>query len=275
MMKRISVMLTAVVLAVTAMGYSIPSLQTSGEVQLNRWVGAHGSGMLTKAFAKAKAENRPILMGFINHTSSGGGCSHCAEWINKCILTSAWNNYIATRPMVLIMFNLPDLGESKYMNYYFKYINPNGGSYPGIALYNANGSKNQVLNNTNVYKVTYKQNRLTGQALLNAKLDLDGKVISTHISKEMFHAFDAGKNETEGIVDKIRVTEGCEVAIFSYQIDEDLIKFSLRSIRVVDVSKIAEAFGGGGHIRAAGFQFRGRYEDAFEKILAMVGEQLA
>lgn len=155
MMKRISVMLTAVVLAVTAMGYSIPSLQTSGEVQLNRWVGAHGSGMLTKAFAKAKAENRPILMGFINHTSSGGGCSHCAEWINKCILTSAWNDYIATRPLVLIMFNLPDLGENTYLKYYQKYI-AQSGSYPGIALYNANGSKNQVLNNTNVYKVTYK-----------------------------------------------------------------------------------------------------------------------
>ena len=137
------------------------------------------------------------------------------------------------------------------------------------------GIDTQFIIDETFYKVTYKQNRLTGQALLNAKLDLDGKVISTHISKEMFREFDAGKNETEGIVDKIRVTEGCEVAIFSYQIDEDLIKFSLRSIRVVDVSKIAEAFGGGGHIRAAGFQFRGRYEDAFEKILAMVGEQLA
>ncbi|MBR4172032.1 MAG: putative Ig domain-containing protein [Kiritimatiellae bacterium] len=188
MMKRISVMLTAVVLAVTAMGYSIPSLQTSGEVQLNRWVGAHGSGMLTKAFAKAKAENRPILMGFINHTSSGGGCSHCAEWINKCILTSAWNNYIATRPMVLIMFNLPDLGESKYMNYYFKYINPNGGQYPGIALYNANGSKNQVLNNTNVYKVTYKHgdqfrawltNRGVTEAVMSSvQLDSTTKTVS-------------------------------------------------------------------------------------------------
>ena len=156
MMKRIGMMLAVVALAVTAMGYSIPSLQTSGEVQLNRWVGAHGSGMLSKAFAKAKAENRPILMGFINHTSSGGGCSHCAEWINKCILVSAWNSYIAERPMVLIMFNLPDLGENKFLSYYHTYINASGGSYPGIALYNANGSRNQVLNNTNVYKVTYK-----------------------------------------------------------------------------------------------------------------------
>ncbi len=137
------------------------------------------------------------------------------------------------------------------------------------------GIDTQFIIDETFFKVTYKQNRMTGQALLNAKLHLDGKVISTHISREMFREFDAGKEETEGIVDKIRVTEGCEVAIFSYQIDEGLTKFSLRSIRVVDVSKIAVAFGGGGHIRAAGFQYKGAYEDAFAKILAMIKEQLS
>ncbi len=136
------------------------------------------------------------------------------------------------------------------------------------------GIDTQFIIDETYYKVSYKQNLLTGRALLNAKLHLNNRVISTVVTKEMFNEFDCGKDETEGIVDKIRVTEGCEVAIFVYQIDEDLYKFSLRSIRVVDVSVIAVAFGGGGHIRAAGFQHKGNFEDAFAKVLSMIEEQL-
>lgn len=123
------------------------------------------------------------------------------------------------------------------------------------------------------YKVTFAQNQLTGKALLNAKLHLGGQVISTCVTREMFEEFHAGKDETDGIVDKLRVTEGVEVAIFVYQL-QDSYKYSLRSIRKVDVSKIAVSFGGGGHIRAAGFEAKGDYEENLNRILSMIEEQL-
>ena len=78
----------------------------------------------------------------------------------------------------------------------------------------------------------------------------------------------------DGIVDKIRVTEGVEVAIFVYQLSDDVFKFSLRSVSYVDVSKIAVAFGGGGHIRASGFEAKGDYNKNFNIILDMIKEQL-
>lgn len=136
------------------------------------------------------------------------------------------------------------------------------------------GVRTQYIIDETFYKVTYRQNRLTGKALLNAKLHLSDKVISTCVTKEMFDEFGATKDDTDGIVDKIRVTEGVEVAIFVYQLSEDVFKFSLRSVSYVDVSKIAVAFGGGGHIRAAGFEAKGDYNKNFNIILDMISEQL-
>lgn len=45
---------------------------------------------------------------------------------------------------------------------------------------------------------------------------------------------------------------------------------SLRSKRYVDVSEIAVSFGGGGHVRAAGFDIEGSLEDVIEKVLKKI-----
>ena len=82
-----------------------------------------------------------------------------------------------------------------------------------------------------------------------------------------------GKEETDGIVDRIRVIDGVEVAIFVYQLG-DAMKVSLRSIRKVNVSKIAVAYGGGGHIRAAGFEVTGDFDTVVADIIKMIEEQL-
>lgn len=136
------------------------------------------------------------------------------------------------------------------------------------------GVDTQYIIDETFYKVSYNQNRLTGRALIDAKLYLDGKVIATCITEEIFREFQSGKTETDGIVDKLRVTDGTEVAIFIYQLSENVFKYSLRSISYVDVSRIAVSFGGGGHIRAAGFEASGAYEDNLDKILKMIKLQL-
>ena len=135
------------------------------------------------------------------------------------------------------------------------------------------GARSQYIIDETFYKVSYKQNLLTGRALLDSKLYLDGKVIESVITREIFEQFDAGKEETEGIIDKLRVTEGVEVAIFAYQLDDETFKFSLRSIEKIDVSCIAVAFGGGGHYRASGFEAKGNYQENLEKVLEMIKQQ--
>ena len=136
------------------------------------------------------------------------------------------------------------------------------------------GARSQYIIDETFYKVSYRQNLLTGEAVLNSKLHFDGKVISTCVTLDMFKEFGATKEDTEGIVDRLRVTDGVEVAVFVYQLTKDSYKFSLRSINYVDVSTIAVSFGGGGHYRAAGFEFKGVLDDAMNKVLSMIGGQL-
>ena len=53
-------------------------------------------------------------------------------------------------------------------------------------------------------------------------------------------------------------------------LEENKFKASLRSKRYVDVSEIAVSFGGGGHVRAAGFDIEGSLEDVIEKVLKKI-----
>lgn len=136
------------------------------------------------------------------------------------------------------------------------------------------GVHSQSIIDETFYKVSYNQNRLTGRVLLDSKLYMDGKVITACITKEIFDEYQTCKDDTDGIIDKMRVTDGVEVAVLAYQKGEDLFKYSLRSVNYVDVSKIAVFFGGGGHIRAAGFDAKGNYEDNLKIILDMVEKQM-
>ena len=58
-----------------------------------------------------------------------------------------------------------------------------------------------------------------------------------------------------------------------YPMNEVTYKVSMRSTGSVDVSKIAESFGGGGHKRAAGFYLKASREDALLQILEKIHEQ--
>lgn len=136
------------------------------------------------------------------------------------------------------------------------------------------GIDTQFIIDETFYKVRYVQNKLTGKTLMNSKLYLGGKVIASCITLEDFNEFGASKDDTDGIIDKLRVTEGVEVAILGYQTDDNTFKFSMRSISKVDVSVISVHFGGGGHIRASGFSLDGSYGDSLKKILDMVEKQL-
>ena len=51
-------------------------------------------------------------------------------------------------------------------------------------------------------------------------------------------------------------------------------KVSLRSENIVDVSKVASYFGGGGHIRAAGVTMKGTFHDIVNNLTLHIERQL-
>ena len=80
--------------------------------------------------------------------------------------------------------------------------------------------------------------------------------------------------DLEGIVSQMRNTEGTEVAIFMYELEPNLFKVSLRSGNLVDVSKIAQCFGGGGHKKAAGLTMAGSSYDVLNNLSREIELQL-
>lgn len=121
---------------------------------------------------------------------------------------------------------------------------------------------------------TYNQNRIMGLALVKSVLHENGKCISSVITREEMEAYDVLPKHLDGIVSQLRITKDVEVAIFLYELEPGEFKVSTRSKERVDLSTIAVRFGGGGHVRAAGFSMSGDPDEIVEAILAEVRKQL-
>ena len=124
------------------------------------------------------------------------------------------------------------------------------------------------------YTKTFGQNQILGKALLKSRLYADGKVIASVITQKDMDEFGVLPKHLDGIVNQLRVTKGVEAAVFLYETEDGQLKASTRSNGRVDLAKIAVKFGGGGHMRAAGFSMQGDPDKAVETIAAEIEKQL-
>ena len=125
------------------------------------------------------------------------------------------------------------------------------------------------------YEKTYVQNQIMGRALLESILFMDGKCIVAVISKEMMDFYGVTGKDLDGIINQMRNTKGVECAIFLYELDSLEYKVSMRSGGQINVSAIAQFFGGGGHVRAAGCTVKGTAHDVINNISAQIELQYA
>lgn len=124
------------------------------------------------------------------------------------------------------------------------------------------------------YQKTYIQNQILGRCLLESILVMDGKVIVSYIGKKMQEFYNVEPDDLSGVIDQLRVTKGVEVAIFLKEEKTQEYKVSMRSNGIVDVSKIAVFFGGGGHIKAAGCTMQGSLHDVINNLTSGIEHQL-
>lgn len=121
---------------------------------------------------------------------------------------------------------------------------------------------------------TYNQNRIMGKVLMESRLCLEGKCIVGLVTRADMEAFDVLPKHLDGIVNQLRVTKGVEAAVFLYENEEGGFKASLRSNGTVNVAEVAMAFGGGGHVMAAGASMEGTAREIIEKLCEKIDEQL-
>lgn len=130
-----------------------------------------------------------------------------------------------------------------------------------------------IIENT-FYEKTFVQNQILGRSLLESILFMDGMCITAVVSKKMMDFYGVNGKDLDGIVNQMRYTKGVECAIFLYEMETLTYKVSMRSGGKIDVAKIAQFFGGGGHVRAAGCTMNGTPHDVINNLSAQIELQL-
>ncbi|MEE1009398.1 MAG: bifunctional oligoribonuclease/PAP phosphatase NrnA [Agathobacter sp.] len=124
------------------------------------------------------------------------------------------------------------------------------------------------------YTKTFNQNKILGFALLQSQLYLDGKCILSVVTKKDMEKYDVLPKHLDGIVNQLRVTKGVTLAVFMYENEDGSFKVSTRANDSFDAADLAVHFGGGGHVKAAGFTLYGTVQENVETVLMEVEKRL-
>lgn len=114
--------------------------------------------------------------------------------------------------------------------------------------------------------------KLLAKTLETLSLDMERKMGSLTVTLKMLQEAGASIEHTDGFVDIPRTVQGIKISVLYTQMNSNFFKLSLRSKGSVNVEKIANKFGGGGHINAAACRIEGNIESIKLKILEAVKE---
>jgi phosphoesterase RecJ-like protein len=110
--------------------------------------------------------------------------------------------------------------------------------------------------------------RLLGAALSN--LHREGLLAWMHITQDELERSGGLEEDCEGLVNYALSIQGVEVALFLRELGDGRYRVSLRSRGGVDVGRVAESFGGGGHSCASGCAVSGPLQAALEMITRQI-----
>ena len=79
------------------------------------------------------------------------------------------------------------------------------------------------------------------------------------------------QNASDVIYQTLQSVVGCELVVVLRQESPVTVTGGLRSRSLIDVGTVATLFGGGGHVRAAGFSCPGTVAEVRKRLLAAVG----
>lgn len=96
---------------------------------------------------------------------------------------------------------------------------------------------------------------------------VDGKIASMMLTTDMLNRNDISFNDADGVTSYTRDIDGVEVGLLFKEKAENEIKVSFRSKNYVNVSSIAQKFGGGGHVRASGCTINDSIENAKKMVI--------
>jgi phosphoesterase RecJ-like protein len=130
-------------------------------------------------------------------------------------------------------------------------------------------------NPTSAYERLFEHNslgrlRLTGLVLERLRLECGGRVAYTEIRQGDYEVTGSTPQDSEDLVNYTRSIAGVEVGLFFMEQPRGGVKVSFRSRQDVDVARLAEQYGGGGHKLASGAILETTLAEARTRVLEAV-----
>ncbi len=133
----------------------------------------------------------------------------------------------------------------------------------------------QGANPTKVSEMLFNNNppekiKLLGQVLSTLQMNKTGNIAIITLFRKYLKELNLKEIDTEDITTLARSIKGVDMVLFFKEIKKNVFRISLRSKGRANAAFIAEHFGGGGHVNAAGFTVTGYYENLVKDVPGVV-----
>lgn len=115
---------------------------------------------------------------------------------------------------------------------------------------------------------------LMTRMLEHLQLHADGRIATQYILRSDFDETGATGADTENLIDECQRIGTVQAAALLVELSDGGFRCSLRSKGPVDVRKIAQKYGGGGHTLASGVNLEGPLEKALQTVVGEITAQL-
>lgn len=156
----------------------------------------------------------------------------------------------------------------------FLYSNASASSHRLAAALIETGIDHADINHRLFNSKSEQQIKAEGYIASHLSTAHEGKIAYATLSLAERQNLGIGSEHFDTAIDVIRAVRGAEVAVFIRELDDGTFRASLRSVGA-DVASVAECFGGGGHIRAAGCSPKAsNIESAKEMLINKISENI-
>ena len=246
-----------------------------GEFDLIVIVDVNSNNQLPKFAEFLKQNDRPVLV--IDHHITNDGLGD-VELVDSSAAAAGlivfdflkYANWTITEKIAQVLFVAvaTDTG-------WFHFSNTDSRVYRTCAELIEIGANPTQLYHDLYQNLSLERFRLMTVMLNTLELHFDGRYATQQVLQQDFKQTGATPKDTENLIDECQRIRTVEAAALFVELKDGRIKCSLRSTKTIDVRKIAQKFGGGGHTMAAGVHLPGPLENAKKLILESVAEQFA
>lgn len=129
------------------------------------------------------------------------------------------------------------------------------------------GAQPAKLSQAIFYNYPYAKVCLVGEVLSTLQRDETGRIAWITMSQDAMDRTGATEDDSDGIINYPLTVGDVEAVAFFRELSNDTFRISLRSKNRVNVARVAEHFGGGGHCNAAGFTVKASFEELTQQVL--------